>query len=424
MQSFSKAMRKRLPAIGLGLVSAFGVMSVTAVTAPVAYAQKQAKTSPEFGKPMQEAQALIQSGKFTEALAKVDAAAPHAKSPQEKLGVEQFRTAIYANTKNNAQLVKSLETQLTLGVDAATAKKHKEVIAGLYAQMGQDAKATQLTKAYVQEYGGTSAQYAFLASDALRNKDYAGATSFGDKAIEQARKEGKRPDEKWHNIVMKAAYDSNNMPAYYTALEKAAADYPKEIYWRALIERATKEPKYSRTQTQLDVYRALVAAKVQLKPEDQMAMGEQALARGLPGEAAKIFEPLFKAGTVGGEGDKNAGRNKKLYETAQAGAKDDSSGGLAQSEKDAAAAPTGITFVDTGEAYMGLGDNAKAIDLINKGIAKGGMEPGQLALAQLRLGIAQFKAGQKEEARKTWASVKSDNGAEVLAKNWITISRL
>lgn len=83
-----------------------------------------------------------------------------------------------------------------------------------------------------------------------------------------------------------------------------------------------------------------------------------------------------------------------------------------------------MMFVDTGEGYMTTGDTAKAIDLITKGLAKGGMDEGQVALAKLRLGIAQFRAGKKDDARKTWADVKGDNGAAVLAKNWISISKL
>ena len=123
MNSFSSSLRSGLPAVGLGLMSVFGAMTAGTVLAPTAIAQapKQVKSSPEFAKPMGEAQALMQAGKFSDALAKVEAAAPFAKAPQEKLGVEQFRTAIYANMKNNAGLVKSLEAQLALGVDTATA---------------------------------------------------------------------------------------------------------------------------------------------------------------------------------------------------------------------------------------------------------------------------------------------------------------
>jgi hypothetical protein len=72
---------------------------------------------------------------------------------------------------------------------------------------------------------------------------------------------------------------------------------------------------------------------------------------------------------------------------------------------------------------MGLGQHAKAIELIQKGIAKGGMDEGQLGLAKLRLGIAQFKAGQADAARKTWGEVKADNGSGALARTWTTISR-
>ena len=43
---------------------------------------------------------------------------------------------------------------------------------------------------------------------------------------------------------------------------------------------------------------------------------------------------------------------------------------------------------------------------------------------RLHLGIAQYRAGQKDAAQATWAEVKSDNGAGMLAKNWTIISKL
>jgi hypothetical protein len=37
--------------------------------------------------------------------------------------------------------------------------------------------------------------------------------------------------------------------------------------------------------------------------------------------------------------------------------------------------------------------------------------------------MAQFKAGQKDAARKTWAEVKADNGAGWLARVWTAVSK-
>jgi hypothetical protein len=51
------------------------------------------------------------------------------------------------------------------------------------------------------------------------------------------------------------------------------------------------------------------------------------------------------------------------------------------------------------------------------------MEPGATELAKLRLGIAQFRAGDAAAARKTWAEIEGENGAAWLARCWTAISK-
>ena len=90
----------------------------------------------------------------------------------------------------------------------------------------------------------------------------------------------------------------------------------------------------------------------------------------------------------------------------------------------AAAKATGAGYVAVAESYMANGDTAKAIDNFQKGLTKGALEPGEVDYAKLRLGIAQLKAGKKDDARKTWAEVKSDNGSGWLARVWTAISKI
>ncbi len=421
MITLGKALRRRIPAIGLGLVSAFGLMAgATVMTAPAAYAQK---TSKEFGQPYNEARTLITAKNYAAALPKLDQAAPHAKSPQEKLAVEQLRTAVYAGTGNKAKLITSLEAQIALGgLPADTVKSHKRTILGLYSEVGNEAKALQLTKDYLNAYGGESSLYAFVASNAFKAKNYADATDFASKAIEQARKEGKRADERWYNIEARSYFDQNKMDQYYASLERAAAVYPKDTYFEALIQRAEKAPKFSRVESEVDLYRAKKAAGLALTKAQQLQMGEAAFSSRLPAEAELYWKPLADAGYIGGPEDKNATRNKKMWTDIQAQAKAEKNGGIAGSIPDAEKAASGVVYADVGEAYFGLEDYAKAAELIQKGITKGNMKPEEMANAQLRLGIAQFKSGQKDAAKKTWAGIKSENGAAELGRVWTLIA--
>src|SRR5689334_18726667 len=129
--------KRRLAIAFLALLSTGALTS--AATAP---AEAQLKTSERFGKPMNEAVSLVKARKYSEALAKVDQAAPLAKSPAEKLSVEQMRTAIYSGLGRTPELIKSLEAQLAIGgLPASTVRAHRLTLAGLYGKVNNDAKA-------------------------------------------------------------------------------------------------------------------------------------------------------------------------------------------------------------------------------------------------------------------------------------------
>ena len=85
-------------------------------------------------------------------------------------------------------------------------------------------------------------------------------------------------------------------------------------------------------------------------------------------------------------------------------------------DKDADAAPTGDKDVGLGLAYLGYEQYDKATALLSKGLTKGGVH--SEAEARLLLGIAQLKAGHKEEAVKSLHQVKGDPALERLANLW------
>ena len=424
MQSFGKFMRNRLPALGLGLVTAFGVTTVIGVTAPAAVAQKkEVKESKEFVEAFQAAQAASSAKDWNTLLAQADTMASTAKTDSGKQAALQFHVVAYASLGKKQELLTSLDQLLAGGsLPPEQVKNFRALQMGTYAEMNNDAKAVELTKAYIKDYGGTSQQLAFIASYSLKQKDYAAAIDYANKAIEQAGKEGQKPKDAWYQIILKAYFDQSDFKNYYITIERAYADYPKPEYIRAIIERAIKEPKFNRDADMLDVYRALDQSKADLKPNELADMGEKAYSRGAPAEAVKAFARADKAGWAGIP-DTQAARWKRMYAEAQTAAKADAAGTLAKSATEAAKAAKGDQLVSVGEAYMGMGDYTNAIDNIQKGIAKGGLDDSAAAYANLQLGIAQYKAGQKDDARKTWSAIKSDNGAEVLAKDWILMSR-
>jgi hypothetical protein len=419
-----------LTALGLLCASVSGLALVATIVAPPAMAQRAQKPPPppkvakEFAVPFNESLKALQAKDFATALAQADLAAPHATTPQQKYDLEKLRIPALASLGDKARLVQALEAALALGVGTPEeSKTYRNSLPGLYTELGDQPKAIAATKAYVEQYGGSAQQYAFLLSVAVRDKVFADAKSYGAKALSQARAEGKVPEERWHGLLIRAATDANDAPAYLDAVEAAYADYPKPEYLRAIAQQAEKAPNFNRNIIGLDIFRALAGAGVALSDREKVGMANIAILKALPIEAETILKPMIDAGVIGGASDAQADANRKLYAQAQAGAKTEKAGGLASSEVQANKAATGSVAVLTGEAFMGSGDYAKAVALLKSGIAKGGLNEGETALAKLHLGIAQLKSGDKPGALASFAEVGGQNGAKELARIWLIAAK-
>ena len=414
MQTFGKSMRNSLPALGLGLMTALGLASASFVAAPAAYAQPN-KAKKEFVENYQAASTALSSGQWSTALAKADAAWPHAADTKQKSALEQIRVGASCapSVKNNAGCISAIEkAKATGGLQSSLIKNYDQMLAGRYSDSGNSAKALAQTKANIAAYGGTSTELAFVAKKSLEAKNYAEAVTYINKAIAAGK-----PTATQYNILLNAYQAQGKLDDFYRTVEKIAPIYKTDTYWRMLIERSRKEKNYRSNDAALDVFRALVGAGVRLKSDEQYAMGDAARNRGLSIEAANAWDVLVKAN------DPLAVKNKGLIDATKATAAKDKATGLAASEATAPTRASGEPFADTAEAYMAAGNYAKAIELFNKGLEKGEMDPGKVELIKVRLGVAQFKGGKKADALKTWQAIKADNGAAWLAKSWLAIAK-
>ena len=124
-------------------------------------------------------------------------------------------------------------------------------------------------------------------------------------------------------------------------------------------------------------------------------MAQLAMEAGTPGEAQKVLEQGFAANVFTEQRVKE--RNQRLLDAAKKAAVTDQAT-LAKSEVEAKAAKTGDADVALGSAYLSYGQNDKAVEALSRGVGKGGLK--SPAEAQIMLGIAQLRSGNKEEARQ------------------------
>ena len=150
------------------------------------------------------------------------------------------------------------------------------------------------------------------------------------------------------------------------------------------------------------------------KTEDFMEMAQLSLQAGLPTEAVRIIEQGYKAGALGTGPE--ASRHQRLRDLAVK-KEAETRANLAELATEAAGFKEGDGLVRVGYAYASMGEADKGIELIQQGIAKGGLKHPEDA--KLRLGMAQLQSPKaKGAAMQTLRGVKGTDGAADIARLW------
>jgi Tfp pilus assembly protein PilF len=150
-----------------------------------------------------------------------------------------------------------------------------------------------------------------------------------------------------------------------------------------------------------------------LRGEEFTEMAQLAIEKGLPGEAQSVIEEGKEKGLFTNKS--NLELANRLLTTAKAQAVADKPTLLAQ-DKEAAGRKNGEVDARIATAFLSYGDFERAVAAFERGLAKGNVRNPEEA--RLNLGISQLKAGNKEAASATFASVKGDETLQRLARLW------
>ena len=139
-------------------------------------ARAQETLRPEVGKPLQAAEALIKSGRYKEALAKVHEAEGAAHSANETYMVERMRIAAASGAGDADTAARSFEALSGSGrVSGPDKLRMMESIASTYYRQQQYAKSLQWNQRYVREGGTSPAIRTMMIQSQYLSGDYAGA---------------------------------------------------------------------------------------------------------------------------------------------------------------------------------------------------------------------------------------------------------
>ena len=397
-------------ALGAAVLCGAGLAGVT----PAQAADKPAHTvSREVGKPLKAAQEALQKGDYSTALAKLqEADGMPKKSPYEQHLIHEMQGYAYVRTKQYPQAAKALESELNDGfLTPDETRQHTVAVAQLNYQIKNYDKAIQYGTEAIDK-GWADAQMPTLVAQAyyLKN-DWKGVVRFEKSQIDAAQKKGLTPANESLQLLLSACLKMNNEDCTDDALQQLVVYHPKPEYWQQLLYSMFKTVKSDHNL--LQTYRLASEVNVLKRPEDYTDFAQLAIEAGSPGEAEQAIEKGLQQNIF--PDARMKGKAQRLLTDAKRASERDQKT-LSKNAREAAASSNGQQDVGLGLAYFGYQQYDKAITALNQGISKGGLKsPSE---AQLLLGIAELKKGDKAAALKSFRSVKGDPTLVRLATLW------
>lgn len=394
-------------------------MPAVTLLAPAAHAAEQEKkiTTRAVATPLKAAQEAMQKKQWDKALAEIKkAAAVEKKTPFEAYQIDEFMGYVLIQQKKFGEAAPVFERMLNSGmVPDDQVDDRTRTVAQLYFQVKDYNKAAQWAKKWLEKHPNTEDMGILLGQSQYLLNDFKGAAATMTRVINNAERAGRKPDENWIQIVMSSQFKLDNRDGIGEALKKMVRYYPKAEYWENLLDIYRRKAQGDRMT--LGYYRLMNDVGVLKDPGDFVEMAQLAMDAGVPGEAQEIVEKGMSSGTLKGRDKTEQGRYDRLL----AGAKKQSDmdkASLAQLAAEAEKSKSGQPHVALGQAYLSYGEIDKAIASLQKGISIG---TGVIDLdeANISLGIAYLKKGQKDQARQAFRTVKDDSKWNELASLWV-----
>ncbi len=367
----------------------------------------------EVGRPLQQASDLLKAGKAKEALAKVrEAEGASSITAAERQIIDGMKASAAQRAGDTATAIQALEA-LAGRASGSQLGAYAEQLASAYAQQRNNAKATEwLNKAIAAgNTGGSIKQMQAYLQGATG--DYTAIAKDAGAAVSSAEQGGRRPEEGDLLRLADAQQRTGNTAGYVVTLEKLLSYYPKKDYWNAYLSRLPRKAGFA-DRFALDLMRLRLASGTLSKTEDYMEMAQLSLQAALPAEARRVADQGIKAGVLGTGPE--AARHQRLRDLAvkQEG---EAKASLGNQLAEAETFKEGDGLVKIGYAYVSLGEVDKGIELIQKGIAKGGLKRPEDA--RLRLGMAQLLSPKTKTAGvQTLRSIKGTDGVAEIARLW------
>jgi len=377
------------------------------------------QNSAKLAKPLKEAHDDLNGKKYTEAIAKLkEADGTAGKTPYDQHLINDMLAFAYIRTNNYPDAAKAMEAELDDGFTPPNEQQSKvRALSALNYQLKNYDKAIEFGQRAIKGGFAEDETRKIVGQAYYLKGDWKDTLKFEEGLVDAAIKGGSNPSSESLQLVLSACVKMEDAACQTKALEKLVTYYPKPEYWQNLLFGLMKETASSDANT-LQTFRLMSEVDVLKSGDDFIEMAQLAMDAGSPGEAQRALQRGFDKNVFADQ--RNKDKAQRLLEKAKTKAAADQPT-LDKIAKQADAAPTGVQNAGMGLAYLGYGQYDKAADEYTKAVTKGGLKnPPE---TQLMLGIADLKAGHKDDALKAFKAVKGDAILERLAGLWVLHAR-
>lgn len=394
-------------------IAAVGLMGL----ASTAVAQDEACANPKISKKLQKPIEAVQKARDSKdwagmlANAKAADAIPIEKTEYDKFWLHELQGVASANLKQYGDAVRELEAAFNSPCmpDAERPGRLKLLMQMSY-QNKDYPKAIEFGK---KAYEGGDPEVGIYVGNAYYiQEDYENTRTMMRDVIGKLETSGKVPEESAYRILQSACLQLKDDMCVVEQTEKLVQHHPKPKYWIDMTDALLRASKTDKEL--LNILRLADQADALQQGPQFVEMAQLAMAQGLPGEAQSTLEKGQKKGVFTAARDKD--RATRLLADAKTAVANDQ-GTLDKQDASARAKPTGDADVKLGAAYLSYGQNDKAIEAIQRGLAKGGVK--DTDEAGLLLGMAYLRSNNKAEADKAFQTVNKSPMMARIAKLWL-----
>ena len=369
------------------------------------------KVSPAIAKTLQAAQNASKARKWGECLSNLRTAdAAGGKTAYDSFIINELTAFCALSSNDIATATRAYEANLTSPYAADKIAQRTRDLTKIYFNARNYAKTVELGKGAIKSGYADADTYLVVSQSYYQQNDFKNARDFVGGWIRDQEKRGQRPKENAIQIYVTSCMRLKDEACTAAGFEKLVTYYPNPAGWANLMQSLFEARNDAAA---FNAYRLATDVGAMRRADDYTEMAQRAIEKGLPGEAQKTLEAAFAAKVFTEKRDID--RNQRLLNSAKERAAADRAS-LAKQDRDAAANKSADADIRVGQAYMSYGQYPQAVAALQRGIAKGTAT--DAAEAQLVLGIAQLRGGNKAEAAKAFRAVKGDQDMQRIAKLW------